>query len=377
MINVVVEKRKAFGLLTCLYDKQHKSKQTYLFLRSEKNNTTWTSCLQPDLSSHFSFHDITDIADIALTAHLSPLTAVIIELLSTILSITRIERIMSASSQVINPNSVQSQFQALASHKTKLDNQIRQANAERLTETQKFNSIRASHLNIMERMRVASSNVGVEEKKRQVFSKEVRRLESNLKEDQNALKAASLGVEQLQKLQTQSKYQFVKEMENVNEEMGDALRRFEECGLEALLNVDTCLVLKQFLENKVNCQPQGTINDIEKSNWVKLLHNISSMVERLESLTGMCEEEKGKNVELFDKADGFRNAVQQQNNEALGDEELVSLEKLWEASTEFDENLNDMIENGVATNDQPTHMQLIYDGHTPVESNGDDYDMEQ
>eukprot|EP00979_Chaetoceros_neogracilis_P007096 scaffold1480_cov250-Chaetoceros_neogracile.AAC.3 len=289
---------------------------------------------------------------------------------------------MSASSQVINPNSVQSQFKALASHKTKLDSQIHQANAERLAETQKFNAIRASHLHIMERVRVASSNVGVEEKKRQVFSKEVGRLESNLKEDQNALKSASLGVEKMQQSQTQSKYQFVKEMEKVNEEMGDALRRFEECGLEALLNVDTCLILQQFLENKVNSQHQGTTNDIDKSYWVEVLHKISFLVERFGGLTVMREEEKGKHVELFDKAVGFRNAVRQQNNEALGDEELDSLEKLWEESTEFDENLdgnsNDVMDQSGSTNDHQTHMQLIYDRHTPAEeSNCDDYNMEQ
>jgi hypothetical protein len=293
---------------------------------------------------------------------------------------------MSSSSQVINPNSVQSQFQTLASHKTHLENQIRQANAERLAETQKINSIRASHQNLMERMRVASSNIGVEEKKREVYRNEVGRMESNLKEDQTALKELSVGVEKLQQLQTQSKYQFVKEMESLNDEMGDALRRWEESGLEALLNVDTCQVLKQFLERKVhvhvtnmNCQPQGSNNDNEKSQWVELLHDIDSFAERLETLNGMCKEEKENNAELFDNAMEFRNAVQQQNNEALGNEELDSLEKLWEASTEFDENLHggpdDMLEAGIATDCQPTHMQLIYDGQTHVESNTGDYDM--
>ena len=288
---------------------------------------------------------------------------------------------MSSSSQVINPNSVQSQFQALASHKTHLENQIRQANAERLTETQKINSIRASHQNLMERTRVASSNIGVEEKKREVYRNEAGRMESNLKEDQTALKELCLGVEKLQQFQTQSKYQFVKEMESLNDEMGDALRRWEESGLEALLNVDTCQVLKQFLERKVtnvNCQPQGSNNDNETSQWVDLLQDFASFAERLETLNGMCKEEKENNAELFDKAMEFRNAVQQQNNEALGDEELDSLEKLWEASTEFDGNLhggpNDMLEAGIA-DCQPTHMQLIYDGQTHVESNCRDYDM--
>lgn len=208
-------------------------------------------------------------------------------------------------------------------------------------------------------------------------------MESNLKEDQTALKELSLGVEKLQQLQTQSKYQFVKEMESLNDEMGDALRRWEESGLEALLNVDTCQVLKHFLERKVhvtdvNCQPQGSNNDNERSQWVELLHDIASFAERLETLNGMCTEEKENITELFDNAMEFRNAVQLQNNEALGDEELDSLEKLWEASTEFDENLhggpNDMLEAGIA-DCQPTHMQLIYDGQTHVESNAGDYDM--
>jgi len=196
----------------------------------------------------------------------------------------------------------------------------------------------------LERIRIASSNNGVEEKKRETLMNEVKRLEETLKDDQKGLKELSLEVEQLQKKEIQIKYQFVKEMEAVNDEMADALRRCEECNLENILTLENCHVIQQFLEEKVNVdkkhekkmakngeQEEGGDAVAGAACWEEEhLIQIRALVKHLEECNEKCKEQKSTQSLLMQTAIDLRKCVQKQNYDALGEEELNSLEQLWE-----------------------------------------------
>jgi hypothetical protein len=216
-----------------------------------------------------------------------------------------------------------------------LQQQIRQADADRLVETQTIARIRQAQQNLMERIRIASSNNGVEEKKRETLKNEVKRLEETLKDDKKELKQLSLEVDQLKKKEMESKYQFVKEMEAINDEMADALRRCEECNLENILTLESCRVMEEYLLQKMNIYDNDDHDHYRHQEpavaaWKERVVQIGALVKSLEECHEKCQREKATQSLLLQTASDLRNTVQQKNYDALGEEELNSLELLWE-----------------------------------------------
>ena len=237
----------------------------------------------------------------------------------------------SNSTKVINPNSVQSQFQSLADQKTQLEAQIRQANADRLTETQKCNRIRSSMQHLSERIRVASSNSGVQEKKRTILQQQVKQLNTNLQNDYQQLTSSSRELDALKQKEMELKKQYVHEMDLVNKDMMDALSKFQDSTLASKIDADTALVIQQHVHLKLEQLNNGSLNGMplnqdDKEKFMKVYKNISTLVDSLQETSIKCKAQQMQNQEYTNRAQFLRHLVQNQNNEALAEEELDSLE---------------------------------------------------
>ena len=269
----------------------------------------------------------------------------------------------SNSTKVINPNSVQSQFQSLADQKTQLEAQIRQANADRLTETQKCNRIRSSMQHLSERIRVASSNSGVQEKKRTMLQQQVKQLNTNLQNDYQQLTSSSRELDALKQKEMELKKQYVHEMDLVNKDMMDALSKFQDSTLLSKIDAETALVIQQHFNLKLEQLTNGsltmTLNQEEKEKFIGVCRNITSLVDSLQETSIKCKAQQMQNQEYANKAQFLRRLVQNQNNEALAEEELDSLEQVWQ-EVDLDQDVYMDMDHVDGVSDVPTNVSLFY-----------------
>lgn len=274
----------------------------------------------------------------------------------------------SNSTKVINPNSVQSQFQSLADQKTQLEAQIRQANADRLTETQKCNRIRSSMQHLSERIRVASSNSGVQEKKRTMLQQQVKQLNTNLQNDYQQLTSSSRELDALKQKEMELKKQYVHEMDLVNKDMMDALSKFQDSTLVSKIDAETALVIQQHFNLKLEQLTNGsfmTLNQEEKKKVIKVCKNISSLVDSLQETSIKCKAQQMQNQEYANRALYLRRLVQNQNNEALAEEELDSLEQVWQ-EVDLDQDVYMDMDHVDGVADVPTNVSLFYGNSSSI-----------
>ena len=168
------------------------------------------------------------------------------------------------------------------------------------------------------------------------------RLKRVLEQDGGLLKATALEVNGLEKEDLERKFGFVKVMDGLNDELGDALRRFEECGLESLLSVAVCGVVETFVLDKLQAFDHQNHNGDhahahgeQREQWEQVLNLIRDAAERLNNASTVYAQDKETHDAIANKAFELRNSVQHLNTEALGDAELDELERLWEQSYEM------------------------------------------
>ena len=261
---------------------------------------------------------------------------------------------INGNGNIINPTQLQSQFQSLHTHKTNLQNAIRTTDAHRAHEQQTLQHLRTSYRTLEEKVRLASGHAGIHAKKRTMLLAEIARLKAVLNDDANNIKDLSGDVNAVERERRENKFEFIREMEGFNRELEDALRRFEESGSENLLSGDndgeeSCRVLIQFLERQVKQHEDEHEHDgggagaeagagadtlISASDWNEMLTQIKVENQKFQSANEALRAEKEKHHLMTERALYYRQNVQMQNTEALGDAELDELERLWEEEEE-------------------------------------------
>jgi len=207
---------------------------------------------------------------------------------------------------IINPNSVQSQFALLLRDKDNLHKQSTNAENERRYEESKLQNLRSVHSSLSEKIRFAHANLGVQSKKKQMLNTEILRLKKVLKDDRSSIENLTSKVEKLERENIEKKYQFVKEMDGLNDELADALRMYEEKGLETVLkNIGSCRVVEQFLREKMQ-HPDFA----QDQYWNTIFHSISNAIDRLEQKMKYQESEKEKYSSLCEKAQQLSRIVE-------------------------------------------------------------------
>ena len=208
--------------------------------------------------------------------------------------------------QVINSNSVQSQFASLLREKENLQKQSTNANNERRHEESKLQHYRSIQSTLSEKIRIAHATLGVKSKKKQMLNVESQRLRKVLQDDKDAIEKLAEKVEKAESENIAKKFQFVKEMDGLNDELTDALRMYEEKGIEKTLrNISSCRVVEQFLRDKLQ-QP-----DLEQNQyWSELLLSIGNVVDRFEKNLQVFNSEQAKCLSLREKAQELRREVE-------------------------------------------------------------------
>ena len=84
-----------------------------------------------------------------------------------------------------------------------------------------------------------------------MLNAEIQRLKKVLQDDRNVIEELVVKVEKVESENIARKCQFVREMDGLNDELADALRMYEEKGIEKTLkNISCCRVIEQFLRDK-------------------------------------------------------------------------------------------------------------------------------
>lgn len=264
---------------------------------------------------------------------------------------------MSTRDQIINPNSVQSQFASLVRDKENLQKQSTNANNERRHEESKLLHYRSIQSTLSEKIRIAHTTLGVKSKKKQMLNAESQRLRKVLQDDRDAIEKLAVKVEKVESENIVKKFQFVKEMDGLNDDLADALRMYEEKGIEKTLkNISSCRFIEQFLRDKLQ-QP-----DLEQNQyWNEVLLSISNVIDRFEKNLQNLNNEKARCSSLRAKAEELRLEVEAKYSKSLGRVELDELESLWEQNNEGSTNAStsntpDPIQQ------HPVNMHLFY-GH--------------
>ena len=177
------------------------------------------------------------------------------------------------------------------------------------------------------------------------------RLNQLIKEDGLSLKKLSEDIRRMERRGVEGKYGFVKEMDGLNDELGDLLRQLDEqrfgvgFGFGGNDDLEKMRVLELFLEEKVKKVGQDNVtgtssvddgHDLKSKQWEEIKLKIHSAMERYRVATKVRGDEK-ENLDLVsEKALELRKMVQEKNTEALGDAELDELERLWEENFEND-----------------------------------------
>ena len=217
---------------------------------------------------------------------------------------------MSSRNQIINPNSVQSQFAALVRDKENLQKQSTSAENERSLEESKLQNLRLVQSTLSEKIRIAHANLGIEAKKKQMLTDETMRLKKVLEEDRIAIEDLTNTVKNVEGTIVEKKFQFVKEMDGLNDELADALRLYEERSIErSLKSMRSCQAVQKYLLQKL--QQQSLVTD---QSWKSAFHSIDRAVVMIEKNKKDLEKEKTSFSQLNEKAKEMREHVERKHS---------------------------------------------------------------
>ena len=215
--------------------------------------------------------------------------------------------------QIINATSVQSQFASLLRDKDNLQKQASNADRERYFEESKLQNLHSLQSTLSEKIRIAHTNLGVQAKKKQMLNTEMKRLSKVLEDDRKTIEALTVKIGKVERENIERKFQFVKEMDGLNVEMEDALRMYEESGLENILkSVNSCRYIERFL-----CDKLQQTDFVCEEHWKSIFNSISDAIRRLEANVKHLEKERGKQATIQKEAQDLRKTAQTRHSKVI------------------------------------------------------------
>jgi predicted nucleic acid-binding Zn-ribbon protein len=227
---------------------------------------------------------------------------------------------------IVNTNNVQTQFQALLSSKTDLLQTLKQLEAEHASQQNALLRIRTELSSLSTQFQTSKYQYGNLTKKKSLLQAEIVRLESLMKDDERDLKALAEDVSKKEQEEWENKMEFVREMEHINEQWRDVLRRTEEERMKRCqwMNFNGCCEIAKVLQEKVSTvmsDPNGVNerdtnhddNDPEKQKI--LMRDIVCLVQEW---AGSVEEHKqvdGTMEAWKERIASLRTQVQKDNKE--------------------------------------------------------------
>lgn len=175
-------------------------------------------------------------------------------------------------------------------------------------EEAKIQKLRAVEASLKEKIRAAHASLGTKTKKREILKQEEVRLRKVLSNDRSAIEDFTDQMKSIVVEERGRKNQFVTQMDSLNEELGDVLRRFEEGKLlETVISIESCKILREFVKGKIIEQKQNGGVDPANSVQYEIFNSVLKAVERLDTVTAKHREEHEGNKRLKDAALMSRN----------------------------------------------------------------------
>ena len=157
----------------------------------------------------------------------------------------------SSRSSIINTSNVQSQFTSLLRDRDNAQSTLRKANQDRQTVQSHIQSLRCNQASLSEKLHKAHSTLGTHVKQKQLLNQELNQVRHVMKQDYNEITALSHQISALESKEKQAKWDFVKDMEEVNYQLRDAIRRLDDLILSKLLNRESCQYISQLVEERL------------------------------------------------------------------------------------------------------------------------------
>lgn len=225
---------------------------------------------------------------------------------------------------IVNTNNVQTQFQTLLSSKMDLLQTLKQLEAEHASQQNALHRIRTETSSLSTQFQTSKYQYGNLTKRKSLLQAEIVRLESLMKDDERDLKALAEDVSKKEQEEWENKMEFVREMEHINEQWRDVLRRTEEEKMKRCpwMTFNGCCEIAKVLQEKViSSDPNGVNerdtshddNDPEKHKM--LIHDIVCLVQEW---AGSVEEHKQVDGTLEawkERIASLRTQVQKDNKE--------------------------------------------------------------
>lgn len=278
---------------------------------------------------------------------------------------------------MMNNNHIQ-YFNGLQQETSKFQNEARNYDRQRRVEEDKLKNIRLSQLQLEEKLRNISNELGQEIRTAKIEEEKNIRLKQAMASEHQAILQMTSELQGIEADETMQKQTFVKEMESLNNEIDFLLCQKENERLIQLLEgetvqslVDTKLsaVMSEIMEGGKNNNTNTSVDEMNAAAWTDISANITEgMKEILEAgeKVGSALDER-KELEKIVKGLREKFAAANQN---LGQMEIGSLEAKWEQKYSDDTNDDYMediegkaVSNGNSSGSGSTavHMELFYD----------------
>lgn len=291
---------------------------------------------------------------------------------------------------MMNNNHIQ-YFNGLQQETSKFQNEARNYDRQRRVEEDKLKNIRLSQLQLEEKLRNISNELGQEIRTAKIEEEKNIRLKQAMASEHQAILQMTSELQGIEADETMQKQTFVKEMESLNNEIDFLLCQKENERLIQLLEgetvqslVDTKLsaVMSEIMEGGKNNNTNTSVDEMNAAAWTDISSNITEgMKEILEAgeKVGSALDER-KELEKIVKGLREKFAAANQN---LGQMEIGSLEAKWEQKYSDDTNDDYMedvegkaVSNGNSSGSGSTavHMELFYDNEEDSSYSGPVFD---
>jgi hypothetical protein len=281
---------------------------------------------------------------------------------------------------MMNNNHIQ-YFNGLQQETAKFQNEARGYDRQRRVEEDKLKNIRLSQLQLEEKLRNISNELGQEIRTAKIEEEKNIRLKQAMASEHQAILQMTSELQGIEADETAQKQTFVKEMESLNNEIDFLLCQKENERLIQLLEgetvqslVDTKLsaVMSEIMEvegGNNNNNHTSAVDEMNAAAWTEISANITEGMKELleaEEKVGSALDER-KELEKIVKGLREKFAAANQN---LGQMEIGSLEAKWQQKYSDDTN-DDYMEdvegkavsngNNSGSGSTAVHMELFYD----------------
>lgn len=224
------------------------------------------------------------------------------------------------SNSVVNQGSVQAQFAALNNERDVLRQTTAQTNQARYKEESLLQNLHQRQTTLTNQIRVAHTNLGTENKKKQLLNEEIQRLRDVMEKDRNTILDISNELHDLEEEEQNRKRKFVRDMDVLNDELDKAVQSYKDKLILKGVSVET---VKMFLETSIKSEVEKErllfrnrseedekgFEDASSPKWIVLQQKLGESLDLLEEATDKLDKELSSRKSVRSNIEQIRNKI--------------------------------------------------------------------